>query len=117
MTKKIKLFVPLLSDEGEKSKISLHFGHAPYFGLYDFKSEKLNIIKNNLNHSDPNKSPVEQVLEEMSPNIVFAQDMGMRAINLFKERNIKLVTGPQKTIKDIIDNFDELENLDSSCGH
>ena len=36
-----RIFIPLMDDNGEDSEISLHFGHAPYFGLYDTAEKKL----------------------------------------------------------------------------
>ncbi|MCD4705782.1 hypothetical protein K8R61_01750 [bacterium] len=112
-----KIFIPLLNDNGENSEPSLHFGHAPYFGLYNFFNKELIITKNNLDHNSLDKSPVDQIVENMNPTIVFAQDMGGRAIDLFTEKNIVLKTGPYKTVKEIIDNFDNLKKLDNSCGH
>jgi predicted Fe-Mo cluster-binding NifX family protein len=112
-----RLFLPLLSDNGKNSEVSFHFGHAPYFGLYDFENKYLEIIKNNLDHGNAEKSPVDQIIESMNPTVVFAQDIGMRAINLFRENKIDLKTGPYKTVKEIVYNFDKLESLNNSCGH
>ncbi len=112
-----RLFIPLLDNKGDASKISLHFGHAPYFGLYDFKDRKLEIIKNNLDHVNPSKSPVDQIIESMNPDAVFAEDMGARAIELFSQKNIVLLTGPYKTVREILANLNSLEKLNNSCGH
>ncbi len=112
-----RLFIPLLSNEGENSEVSLHFGHAPYFGLYDFNNKDLKIIENNLDHGNVEKSPVDQIIENMNPTVVFAQDMGGRALELFTKNNIELRSGPYKIVKEIIDNFDNLKKLDTSCGH
>ena len=117
MNTKARLFVPLLDDNGRDSKISLHFGHAPYFGLYDFESNKLKIISNSLDHGNQNQSPVDQIIEMMNPTIVFAKDMGAKAIVLFTKKNISLKTGLYTKVGDIIDNFDNLKNLDNSCEH
>ena len=111
------IFIPLLNDEGDDSEISLHFGHAPYFGLYDLKTKKLIIKKNELSHNDLNKTPVDQVIESANPQIVYALDMGQRAIRFFKEKNVKLKTGSYKILKEVIENINSLEDLDESCGH
>jgi len=50
-----RIFFPLLDDNGNDSKISEHFGHAPFFGVYDVENKELKIIENKLNHSDPKK--------------------------------------------------------------
>ncbi len=116
-TKNQKIFIPLMNDNEENSEISLHFGHAPYFGLYDVSTGKLTITENKLDHSNPNKSPVDQIIEQINPTIVFAQDMGARAINLFTEKNILLKTGLYKTVKEVINNIDELSDLIKNCDH
>ena len=116
-SKNQRLFIPLMEDNEQDSKISLHFGHAPYFGLYDIYSDKFTIEKNKLDHSIVDKTPVDQIIEMVNPTIVFAQDMGVRAINLFLKRNILLKTGPYKTVKEIINNIDNLDDLTKGCEH
>ncbi len=112
-----RIFVPLMDDNGEDSEISLHFGHAPFFGLYDASVKKLTIKENKLDHSDLSKSPVDQVIEAVDPTIIFVQDMGRRAVDLFTAKNILLKTGPYKTVGEMINNVDKLEDLTKNCGH
>jgi len=112
-----KIFMPLLNDNGEDSDISEHFGHAPFFGLYDTKERKLTIIKNTLDHSDPNKSPVDQIIEAFNPAIVFTKGIGSRAIELFNEKGICLKTGDYRTAKEVINNLNKLKDVAKSCGH
>ncbi|MEA1963160.1 MAG: NifB/NifX family molybdenum-iron cluster-binding protein [Patescibacteria group bacterium] len=112
-----KIFIPLLNNNGEDSEISLHFGHAPYFGLYSADTKELIIKENKLDHNDARKSPVEQIIESANPDIVFARDIGQRAMMLFQEKNIKLKTGRCKTVKELIENVESLEDLKSGCGH
>ena len=114
---KPRIFIPLMDDRGEDSEISLHFGHAPYFGLFDASVGELTIKENKLDHGNPNKSPVDQVIEAVDPTVVFAQDMGARAVDLFTAKNIALKTGPYRSAREIIDNIDKLEDLVGSCGH
>ena len=112
-----RLFIPLLNDKGMDSEVSLHFGHAPYFGLYDFKNKELKVSENKLDHGNIEKSPVDQIIENMNPTVVFAEDMGGRAINLFAKNNIELKAGSYKIVKEVINNFDNLKKLNNSCGH
>ncbi len=113
---KERIFFPLLDDNGMDSEISSHFGHAPFFGLYDTETKKLEIIENNLDHVDPTKSPVDQIVEAVNPTTVFAQGIGGRAIGLFAEKGVKLKTGPYTVVKEVIDNLDKLEDLTEGCG-
>ncbi|MFX1295451.1 MAG: cation diffusion facilitator family transporter [Promethearchaeota archaeon] len=53
-----KCAVPLQENEGIKSKISLHFGSAKYFLIYDYKEEKifnLNFVQNPFLHKEKRK--------------------------------------------------------------
>lgn len=112
----MRLLVALDDDNGLDSKLSLHFGYCPFFALYDVEEKNLKIIKNDLNHSSPDLTPVDQVMK-FKPDVVFSLGMGQRAIGLFAEKNIKLKKGNFKILKEVIDNFDSLDDLEDSCGH
>jgi predicted Fe-Mo cluster-binding NifX family protein len=112
-----RIFFPLLEDKGMDSEISQHFGHAPFFGLYDTGTKELKITENTLDHTDPDKSPVDQIVEAVNPTTVFALGIGGRAIGLFNEKGIALKTGDYKTVKEAIENLDKLEEQTQSCGH
>jgi len=112
-----KIFFPLLDDKGTDSEISQHFGHAPFFGIYDVEKKELKIIPNDLNHTDPNKSPIDQIEETVNPTTIFAKGIGGRAIGLIAEKGLKLKTGNYSTVKEVIDNLDKLEDQTQGCGH
>ncbi|MEA3429936.1 MAG: NifB/NifX family molybdenum-iron cluster-binding protein [Nanoarchaeota archaeon] len=112
-----RIFFPLLDDDGENSKISEHFGHAPFFGLYDVETKELKIIKNDLDHTDPNKSPIDQIEEAVNPTTIFAKGIGGRAIGIIAQKGLKLKTGNYPTVKDVLDNLDKLDEQTQSCGH
>ncbi|NOQ56410.1 MAG: hypothetical protein GQ477_06445, partial [Nanohaloarchaea archaeon] len=99
-TESERIFFPLLDDNGLDSKISQHFGHAPFFGLYDVKKKELRIIENNLNHTDPDKSPIDQIQEAVDPTTIFARGIGGRAIEIIAQKGLSLKTGDYTTLKD-----------------
>lgn len=112
-----RIFFPLLDNNGEDSKISSHFGHAPFFGLYDVEKKELKIVENDLDHTDPTKSPIDQIEEAVHPTTIFAQGIGGRAIQIIADKGLSLKTGQFKTVKEVIENLDKLEDLTQSCGH
>ncbi|MBW2981541.1 hypothetical protein KY343_01545 [Candidatus Woesearchaeota archaeon] len=112
-----RIFFPLLDNNGEDSEISPHFGHAPFFGVYDTDKKELKITENNLDHTDPTKSPIDQIEEAVNPTTIFAQGIGGRAISIIAEKGLKLKTGPYNTVKEVMKNLDKLEDLTESCGH
>ena len=112
-----KIFFPLLDNNGEDSKISEHFGHAPFFGLYNVEQKTLDITKNDLDHTDPDQSPIDQIQKAVNPTTIFAKGIGGRAIDLIKEKGLKLKTGNYSTVKEVINNLDNLSSQSTSCGH
>jgi predicted Fe-Mo cluster-binding NifX family protein len=108
--------MPILKNKGKESEISLHFGHAPFFAIYDSEKQGLIIFKNEIDHSDPALTPVDQ-LAKHNLNLVYVKDIGPRAIGLFNEKGIKLKTGDFKTVKEVVDNLDNLEELTQGCNH
>jgi len=112
-----RIFFPLLDNNGMDSEISEHFGHAPYFGMYDVKKNKLEIIENNLDHTNPSKSPIDQIEEAVHPTTIFAKGIGGRAIGIIAEKGLALKTGDYSTVKEVVSNLNKLRNLTQGCGH
>lgn len=112
-----RMFIPIMEDKGMDSPISNHFGHAPYFGLYDLKSQNLEIKANTLDHSDKVFTPVDQVIKLSNPTIVFALGIGQKAVNLFSEKCIEVKTGDYKTVREVIEGIDNLDLQTQSCNH
>jgi predicted Fe-Mo cluster-binding NifX family protein len=110
------LFVPLMDREGETSAVANHFGHAPYFGIYDAAGKKLRIVNNTLNHTGE-KSPVDQIVEKHHPTVVYARGIGRRALTLFRERGVAVKTGTHRTVGEVIANIDKLQDQTGDCGH
>jgi predicted Fe-Mo cluster-binding NifX family protein len=97
------------------SEISHHFGHAPFFGIYE--NGKLSIVPNKLDHADPTKSPIDQIEEAVHPTMIFAQGIGARAVQIIAQKGLKLRTGDYRTVGEAISNLDKLSVLDKDCGH
>jgi predicted Fe-Mo cluster-binding NifX family protein len=71
----MKLLIAIDENRGENSKLSEHFGHCPYFAIYDTDSKRLVIVKNELEHANPNLSPVDQIMK-FKPDVVFTLGIG-----------------------------------------
>ncbi|MFP4190076.1 MAG: NifB/NifX family molybdenum-iron cluster-binding protein [Candidatus Woesearchaeota archaeon] len=112
-----KIFFPLLDDRGLESRISQHFGHAPYFGLYDMDKKDFKIISNDLDHHDKDKTPIDQIVEAVNPTTIFAKSVGQRAITLIRGKGLGLKTGEFSTVREVLENFEDLHDQIESCGH
>ncbi len=111
-----RIFFPLLDDKGVHSQISDHFGQAPFFGVYDVGTNELKITPNDLDHTDPTKSPIDQIQEAVNPNTIFAKGIGGKAIGIIKQKGLHLKTGNYQTVAEVLDNLDNLEDQTASCG-
>jgi len=112
----MRILIAVNENNGNSSTLSEHFGHCPYFAIYETETRELKIMKNELNHSNQDMTPVDQTML-FDPDVVFSKGMGQRAIRLFKEKNVNIKTGEYHTVKEIIDNFENLKDLELGCDH
>jgi predicted Fe-Mo cluster-binding NifX family protein len=112
----MRILIPILENRGKDSEISLHFGHAPFFAIFDSEKKMLGIFRNDIDHSNPELTPVDQ-LAKYKIDVVYVKDIGQRAIMLFNQKNIQLKTGNFKTVKEVVNNLDKLEELEGGCSH
>ena len=110
----MRILIPVLENKGRDSRVSWHFGRAPYFALYDSENDKLEIIENKSEHFGGRGRPAENMLR-YNPDVVFAVGMGPRAVDLLKSRGIAIETGEYDTVDDIIKNKDKLKELEEAC--
>jgi len=112
----MRILIAINEKNGINSKLSAHFGHCPYFAIYETETNNLEIIENKIDHTNQNLTPVDQIMK-FNPDTVFTLGAGQRAINLFNERQVKLKTGNYKTVQEVVKNIDRLEDLDGGCEH
>ncbi|MBN2330491.1 MAG: hypothetical protein JXC85_01640 [Candidatus Aenigmarchaeota archaeon] len=109
----MRIAMPLMDNEGRKSRIHPHFGHIRFLAVYDTNEKKLEVVS---------VKPVQgcspiAALEGKDIDTIYTFGMGMRAMQLCAQMGIRLKTGPFGTVEDVISNLDKLEDLEESCGH
>ncbi len=112
----MKILIAINENKGEDSVLSEHFGHCSHFAIYEKEINNLAILENKIDHSNQELTPVDQIMK-FNPDIVFTLGVGQRAINLFNEKGIKIKTGEYKTVKEVIENIENLKELNSNCNH
>jgi len=109
----MRIAIPIFENKGKESEIAEHFGHVQFLAVYDSEKEELKMIDvKNVQGC----APVES-LEGHNIDAIYCFGMGMRAIEKCKDLKISLKTGPFRTIKEVIENLDKLNDLEESCGH
>jgi len=98
-----------------------HFGHCQEFALVNVDDEK-KTIEDVTMVSPPNHEPgvLPQWLAQQGANLVISGGMGQRAIALFNQANIKVISGaaPQKP-EEVVNAFlnDTLQTDNNLCDH
>ncbi len=99
----MKFAIPLAD-----GKLTAHFGHCKEFAILAVEE---NEIKNKEILEPPRHEPgvLPKWLHDLNVNVVIAGGMGQRAVSLFEENAIKVVTGapplaPEELVKGYLDN-------------
>ncbi|KAF2956913.1 NifB/NifX family molybdenum-iron cluster-binding protein [Marinitoga sp. 38H-ov] len=102
----MKIAIPLIENLGKESRISDHFGRAPYFGLIEYNGNyELEIIENPLVVHKPGEVPT--FMKENGINLVIAKGMGERGYLILKKFGIEVIRGANGTIDEIMTLFKE----------
>ena len=99
----IKFAIPLA-----QGKLTAHFGHCQEFAFVDVEGNK---IKNKETLVPPPHEPgvLPRWLHEVGTNVIIASGMGARALDLFAQSGIKVLTGapsltPEELVQQYLDN-------------
>jgi len=107
----LKIAIP-----SEKNSISAHFGRCPRFTIVEMVDGE---IKNREDIDSPGHNPglLPDYFSSLEIDTVLAGGMGMRARELFAEKNIKVILGIEGNIDKILMDIknDCLEEGESSC--
>ena len=112
----MKILIPINEKNGLDSTLSEHFGHCPYFAIYETEGGSLEIVENKLDHSNLQLTPVDQIMK-FKPEVVFTLGIGQRAIDLFNKEKVSLKTGDFRTVGEAIKNIENLKELNKGCQH
>ena len=118
----MKIVIPVEDANGLNSRLSQHFGRAPYFTVVELdengKVLNLQIVPNKSEHFGGMGKPPEIILN-LRPNAVVTCGMGPRALGMFQNANIAVLQANKNIVKDLIDAYkrDELVELTEGCHH
>jgi len=88
-----------------ENKLCAHFGHCDKFAIFEVQGEK--IINKTLVVPPPHEPGVlPRWLGEMGIEVIVAGGMGQRALALFAEKRIKVITGaPALSPEELVDQY------------
>ena len=110
----MKFAIPLAD-----GKLTAHFGHCQEFALIDVEGNE--IMKKETLVPPPHEPGIlPSWLHNLGANVIIAGGMGGRALSLFEQNGIKVVTGapagePEELVRNYID--DTMVTGDNVCDH
>ncbi|MFP4046049.1 MAG: cation diffusion facilitator family transporter [Candidatus Aenigmatarchaeota archaeon] len=119
-TDKLRLVIPVEDSNGEESKVSEHFGRAPYHTLVYLDKKKEEIKELELRENEFKDREVraglnlirELVKEKI--DVVVTEEMGEISFHSLRDNLVEIYRSRGETVKEIVDNFskEELQRLD-----
>ena len=100
----------------ENNMVSQHFGHCEGFEVYDVENNKI-INKQLIQNPGHKPGFLPNFLKDMGVNVIISGGMGNGAVEIFNEKNIKVITGAEgnseKACKSYLNG--ELKSTESIC--
>ena len=115
-----RIVIPVIENSGLESRLSEHFGRAPYFMVVeiDSKGEIVNIeaIPNTSEHFGGFGRPPDKILQ-LKPTALITYGMGPRALSIFQQARVAVLRANAPTVREVVEAFkrNELEELTEGC--
>jgi len=102
----MRIAIPCGNNNGLESEISMHFGRSPYYAFVDVNDNKVeNVQVIPVPYAEHNVGDLPNFVKENRGEVVIAYGMGGRAADFFNQLEIKVVTGANGKVKDVVDAF------------
>ncbi len=101
------IIVPVEENKGVNSRLSEHFGRAPYLAIVNIKEDNqytVEIKPNTSQHFGGIGLPSENILQ-YKPDAVITYGMGPRAIQILSANNVKVFSATSPLLKENIENY------------
>jgi predicted Fe-Mo cluster-binding NifX family protein len=118
----MRFVVPVEEDKGVDSRLSEHFGRAPFFAVFELDEDgkilNQKAVPNESEHFGGTGFPPERILQ-LKPDAVITFGMGPRALSQFQEAKVAVLRANSDTVNGVISSYvkDELEELTEGCHH
>ena len=117
-----RIVIPVDEAIGVDSRLSGHFGRAPFFVVVELDEEGETVgqeaVPNDSEHFGGKGLPPDRILQ-LKPDAVVTYGMGPRALSRFQHAKVPVLRANSNTVKDLVSAYvrDELEELTEGCHH
>jgi predicted Fe-Mo cluster-binding NifX family protein len=117
-----RIVIPSEDQNGLDAYLAEHFGRAPYFTVVDIDDDgNVSNVKPVLNISEHRGGVgvAPHHILALQPNAVIVYDMGMRAIDIFRNARVKVLRANANKVSEVVTAYEEnkLHELTEGCGH
>ena len=118
----VRIVVPVSEEKGVESKLSKHFGMAPFFAVVDlddkFAISNVSVIANDSEHFGGVGLPPQRIIQ-LKPKVLAAYGMGGRALGMFQDAGVTVLRTEATTVKEVVLAYknNELPELTDGCSH
>jgi predicted Fe-Mo cluster-binding NifX family protein len=115
-----RVVIPVLDSSGETSRLSPHFGRAPFFAVVEVREDgsikSLEFLPNRSQHAGGPGRPPDVILG-FAPNVVITFGMGPRAMRRFQAEGVAVMQASSEYLGDVLSAFtrNELSELTEGC--
>ena len=115
-----RIVIPVIENAGLESRLSEHFGRAPYFMIVEINSEgeiaKVEAVPNTSEHFGGFGRPPDKILR-LKPTVLITYGMGPRALSIFQQTRVEVLRANASTVREVVEAFrrNELEELTEGC--
>jgi predicted Fe-Mo cluster-binding NifX family protein len=119
---KERVVIPAEDGNGLDSRLSEHFGRAPYFIVVELNEDgsvsNVQAVSNESEHFGGTGHPPNRLLQ-FKPNAVITYGMGPRALSIFQECRVAVLKANADTVGEVVEAYkqDRLEELTEGCHH
>ncbi|PNS35947.1 NifB/NifX family molybdenum-iron cluster-binding protein [Mesotoga sp. B105.6.4] len=106
----MKIAIPIVDNNGIKSKISEHFGHSPFFAFVTVENNEIvshEIEANPFEQHEPGEIP--GYVKSKGANVIITRGMGGRARQFFETLGVHAITGASGTVEALVRTYIEGE--------
>jgi predicted Fe-Mo cluster-binding NifX family protein len=100
----MKIFVPVLTEQGLESPVSPHFGPANSFAKIDSETNDVTFVQNTGTHHGGALTPPE-LLGKACANVVLCSGLGSKAVQLFEQQGIQVFCQASGTVAEALEAY------------
>lgn len=99
----MKICIAVAEAKGLESKLSAHFGSAPYFAIYDTESNELSCLSNANEHHKHGQCQPLQALHGLGIEVVISGGIGERAVAALNSAGIAVYRAQRSSAAQALD--------------